>query len=354
MVHEFEEMTDAIPAFDKAAAERAQARWNAIAKPLGSLGLLEKAVVRIAGLTGDSSYRIDKRALLVCCADNGVARQGVSQVDSSITAVLAKSLTKGELCVCTMAKVARVDVIGVDMGMNEDLRLPELINKRIAAGTADLSEGPAMSREQALRAIRHGFDLAVWCHEQGYAILATGELGIGNTTTSSAVSAVLLEKSPAEVTGRGAGLSAEGVWRKIAVIEKAIAANRPDPGDALGVLAALGGFDIAGLVGVYLGGAVRRIPVLVDGLISSVAALIAKRLCPNAGAAMVATHVSSEPAAGWLLEALELEPLLTAGMHLGEGTGAVAALPVLDMAYAVYGDMVTFEDISVGQYQPLT
>lgn len=337
---------------DSLAAQRAQERWDSIAKPLGSLGLLEDIVVRIAGLTGDPAYRIDKRVVLVCCADNGVVRQGVTQNGSEITLTLARALARAGITVCTMAALARADVVGIDMGMAEDPCLPQLVNARIAAGTADISEGPAMTPVQALAAIDHGRAAVRRCKEQGYKILATGELGIGNTTTSSAVAAVLLNRRPEEVTGCGAGLSREGVLRKIAVIERAIAVNRPDPADPLGVLAALGGFDIAGLAGIFLGAAEERVPVLVDGFISSVAALVAARLRPEAAEAMVASHVSAEPAAQWVLDALGLRPLLTAGMRLGEGTGAVAVLPVLDMAYAVYGEMATFGALAIEQYRP--
>lgn len=341
------------PPFDREAAQRAAERWSGIAKPLDSLGLLEKMVVGIAGLTGDHRYRIDRRAVLVLCADNGVVRQGVTQTGSEVTLALARFLAQKNISVCRMAEVAHADVIGVDMGMNEDLGLPELLARRVGAGTGDISEGPAMSPDQAILAIRHGIDLVRSCRDEGYRILATGEVGIGNTTSSSAMAAALLGRPAAEVTGRGAGLSREGVRRKAAIVEKALATNRPDPGDALDVLAKVGGFDIAGLVGVYLGGLMYRVPILIDGLISSVAALAAVRLCPEAKTAMFATHVSAEPAAGWLLEALGLRPLICAGMCLGEGTGAVAALPLLDMAYAVYDGMLTYEEISIGRYQPL-
>ena len=341
-----------MPLFDIAAARQAQARWDSLAKPPGSLGLLEKAVVRIAGVTGNADYSIDRRVLLVCCADNGVVRHGVSTADASVTAALARALAEDNLCVSKMARKAGVDVIGVDVGMNEDLGLSALYNRRVANGTADMSQGPAMSREQAKEAIRHGLELASMCHERGYAIVATGEVGIGNTTTSSAIASVLLGKPPAEVTGCGAGISSEGLARKIAVIERAIAVNQPDCGDPLGVLAKLGGFDIAAMVGIYLGCAVHRLPVLVDGLIASVAALTAKRLCPQAANAMLASHVSAEPAARWVLEALELEPLVTAGLRLGEGTGAMQAVPLLDMAYTVYREMITFETLVMGGNQP--
>lgn len=343
----------AVPPFDRDAADAAAARWSSVAKPLGSLGLLEDAVVRIAGLTGDPGYRIDRRAVLVLCADNGVVRQGVTQTGSEVTAALARCLAGRDISVCKMAEVAGAEVIGVDMGINADLGLPEILDRRIAAGTADITEGPAMTREQAERAILHGIELVGMCRDRGFRLLATGEAGIGNTTTSAAMASVLLGRDPAEVTGRGAGLSGEGLRKKVAAIKEAIRINAPDPSDPVDVLAKLGGFDIAGLAGVFLGGAVYRIPVLVDGLISSVAALTARRLCPDSGNAMLATHVSAEPAARWVLEALGLNPLICAGMRLGEGTGAVAALPLLDMAYAVYGKMLTYEEMAIGRYKPL-
>jgi nicotinate-nucleotide--dimethylbenzimidazole phosphoribosyltransferase len=228
-----------------------------------------------------------------------------------------------------------------------------LLNRRVAAGTADISEGPAMSRAQALQAVETGIQLAADAKADGCKILLTGEMGIGNTTTSAAMAAVLLGADPAQVTGRGAGLSSEGLRRKTAVVRRAIEVNRPDAADPLGVLAALGGFDIAGLCGVFIGGAAHRLPVLCDGLISTVAALCAVRLFPAAGNAMLASHVSAEPAGRMLLDALGLAPLICAGMYLGEGSGAVAALPLLDMAYAVYDGMRTFEEIEIESYLPL-
>ena len=335
----------AFPEIDVAAANAAVERWNSLAKPPASLGLLEKAVVKIAGLTGDPGYALNRRVLLVLCADNGVVSRGVTQVGSEVTAALARCSARGNISVCKMAEVAGADVVGVDMGMAEDLRLPELLDRRIAAGTADLGAGSAMTREQALQAIRHGIDLAKAMRDKGYAILLTGEVGMGNTTTSSAMASVLLGRNPAEMTGRGAGLSDAGLQRKIAVIEEAVAVNKPDPDDALDVLAKLGGFDIAGMTGIFLGGAMFRIPVLIDGLISSVAALVAERLCPGATRAMLASHVSAEPAGALVLDELALHPLIHAGLCLGEGTGAVAALALLDQAYAVYNNMITYGEI---------
>ena len=342
-----------IPGPDAEAVRAAKYRWSSVAKPLDSLGRLEDALVAIAGLTGDAGYAIDKRAVLVLCADNGVVGQGVTQTGSEVTLALVRNLARGDISVCKMAEVARADVVGVDMGIHVDLKLPGILDRRIAAGTNDISAGPAMTREQAEAAIVHGIGLVADLRDKGYRILATGEVGIGNTTTSSAMASVLLDKPVSLVTGRGAGLSSDGIKRKVAIIEKAVAVNRPDAGDALDVLAKLGGFDIAGLVGVFLGGAMYRVPILVDGLISSVAALTALRLNPGAGVAMLASHVSAEPAGQLLLESLGLPPLICAGMCLGEGTGAIAALPLLDMAYAVYGKMLTYEEIEIERYKPL-
>jgi nicotinate-nucleotide--dimethylbenzimidazole phosphoribosyltransferase len=210
-----------------------------------------------------------------------------------------------------------------------------------------MSQGAAMTRQQAIQAIQAGIELVRDLRGQGYQILATGEMGIGNTTTASAIAAVLLGQPVAAVTGRGAGLSDEGLAHKRAIIEQAIAVNTPDPADALDVLHKLGGFDIAGLCGVFLGGALYRIPVLVDGLISSVSALVAQRLCPAASVCMLPSHVTAEPAGALILAALGLEPLITANMRLGEGTGAVAALPLLDMALSVYHDLISFADIGL-------
>lgn len=342
-----------IAPYNNQAAQQCVKRWDSIAKPLGSLGLLEKATIQIAGLTGNPSYTINKRGVVVMCADNGVVAQGVTQTSSDVTAVVARNMTTGDASVCRMACVANADIIPVDMGINTDMQLQKLLNRRIAAGTQDISLGAAMSKQQATDAIQYGIDLVKSLKEDGYTILLTGEMGIGNTTTSSAMASVMLGVAPAVVTGKGAGLSSNGLLHKIEVIETAIAINRPNSDDALDVLAKLGGFDIAGLVGIFLGGAIHRIPVIADGLISSVAALCATRLCSSAKQAILASHASAEPAGRLLLDALELSPFITAGMYLGEGSGAVAALPLLDMAYAVYGEMPTFEQIQIESYQPL-
>ena len=340
-----------IAALDQKSMDEARARWNSIAKPLGSLGLLEEAVVQIAGLTGSAEVRLQRKGVLVFCADNGVVQEGVSQCGPEVTALVAGNMVKGEASVCCMATKAGAEVFSVDIGMNQTV--PGVINRRVAAGTQNIAQGPAMSRTQAEHGIRLGMELVRLKKEEGFDLLATGEMGIGNTTTASAISAVLLHQPVEKITGRGAGLSDEGLARKKAVIRQAIERNQPDASDALGVLSKLGGFDIAGLVGVFLGGALYRLPIIIDGFISAVAALVAQRLYPQAGCAMLASHVSEEPACSLILDELGKKPLLFAGMRLGEGTGAVCLMPLLDMALSVYQNMSTFHQIGITAYAPL-
>ncbi len=332
---------------DLEAAARSKQRWDAIAKPLGSLGRLEDAIIKIAALTGNEDVRLDKRAVLVFCADNGVVAEGVTQTSSDITALVAGNIARGDASVCRMGAVARARVTAVDIGMLTHPAVEGLLNTPVARGTKNIALGPAMTRDEAECAIKIGIDLVRQCREQGFRLIATGEMGIGNTTTSSAVAAVLLKREVASVTGRGAGLSDEGLARKTDAIKRALAVNQPDPADAFTVLQKVGGFDLAGLCGVFLGGAIYGLPIIVDGFISATAALAASRILPEAKDFMIASHVSAEPASQAVLDALGLVPVIQAGMRLGEGTGAVAVLPLLDMALAVYHDLMTFADIGM-------
>ena len=337
---------------DEAARAAARKRWDGCAKPLGSLGLLETAVCDIAALTGGADVELDGRAAVVFCADNGVVAQGVTQTDSGVTSSVAHMLARGRTAVCRMAARAACRVVPVDMGMLDFPGCAGVLDRRAGNGTADLSLGPAMSRSQAQAAILSGIGLARDEAEHGTRLLAAGEMGICNTTTASAVTAVLLGLDPAEVTGRGAGLSDAGLARKLAAIRRGIAVNVPDPADALDVLAKLGGFDLAGMCGLYLGGALYRVPVLIDGFPSAAAALCAFRLCENAKKAMLASHLSAEPAGALLLRELGKSPLITAGLRLGEGSGAVAAMPLLDMALAVYRECYSFAEGGIAPYTP--
>ena len=334
---------------DEGAMQAARDQWNSIAKPIGSLGLLEDAVIQIAGLAGSPRVKLGKRAVLVMCADNGVVAEGVTQTGQEVTALVAGNMVKHDSSVCRMAEVAHADVFPIDMGMiapAEGVR-----DCHVRRGTGNLAREQAMTREEAEQAVLTGIELVGELKARGYGVVATGEMGIGNTTTSSAMMAAFLGLPPVQVTGRGAGLSDEGLKRKIAAIERGLALHKPDPSDALDVLSKVGGLDIAGICGTFLGGAVYRIPVLVDGFISAVGALTAQRLAPESRHAMLAAHVSAEPAARGLLEVLGLKPMISAGLRLGEGTGAVAALPLLDMALAVYDGMVTFDNIGMDAYE---
>ena len=336
---------------DEAARAAAHAHWAGLAKPLGGLGALETLLEDAAALTGSAALDVSRRAVLVLCSDNGVVAQGVSQTDQSVTRAVAENLAARRTSVCQMARTAHCDVVPVDMGMAGD-PVPGVADCRIAAGTADFTQGPAMTRAQAVEAVGRGIRLVQEQKAAGVQLLATGEMGIGNTTTSSAVAAVLLGQPVERMTGRGAGLSDEGLARKVDAICRGILRNEPDPTDPLDVLAKLGGFDLAGLCGVFLGGALEGVPVVMDGFISGVAALCAVQLCPAAAKAVFASHCSSEPAAHLVLDALGKAPLLTAGLHLGEGTGAVASLPLWDMALAVYGHCYSFAEGGITPYTP--
>ncbi|MEG2676668.1 MAG: nicotinate-nucleotide--dimethylbenzimidazole phosphoribosyltransferase [Oscillospiraceae bacterium] len=348
-----EQIINRIAPADLKAEKKAKERWDKIAKPLDGLGELEKAVSKIAGMTGDVDYRIDRRAVAVFCADNGVVAEGISQTGSEVTAIVAKNLCSCDTSVCKMARVADAEVFPIDMGMNTVVKDDKMCFCHIADGTQNMRHGQAMTREQAKAALQYGAELAVKLSGEGYKLFATGEMGIGNTTTSSAVASVLLEMPVETMTGRGAGLSSAGLLHKIEVIGRSIDLNKPDKNDPVDVLAKVGGFDIAGMAGFFLGCASCRRPVVIDGFISGVAALLASRICPYAREYMLPSHLSNEPAARIVLKSLELSPFITAGLHLGEGTGAVALFPMLDMAYAVYFGMRTFEDIKIDDYKPL-
>lgn len=342
-----------IQPLDAAAMQAAQARWDGIAKPLHSLGRLEEQVVQLAGIRGAHPTPLKRRVVTVFCADNGVVEEGVTQIGSEITALVAQNLAQGKAIVNTMATLAQATVLPVDIGMAAPQTIPGVLPHRVAEGSRNIAKGAAMSRAQAETAILTGIRLVKTLRENGCDVIATGEMGIGNTTTSSAMASVFLKEAPENVTGKGAGLSEQGLQTKIAVIRRAIAVNQPDPDDPLDVLSKLGGYDLAGLAGVFLGGGIHRVPIVMDGLISTVAALTAVRLCPTVSGYLLASHISREPAARMLLDALGKKPLLTCEMALGEGTGAVAALPILDMALAVYHTASTFSDIKMQPYEPL-
>ena len=331
---------------DEKAMEGAKQRWDSIAKPLHSLGELENMLTQIAGITGTPDVRVEKKAVVAMCADNGVVEEGVTQTGQEVTAIVAENFLAGTTTCCVMCRQCGAELFPVDVGMVTDTKVRT--DLKVAYGTRNMTKEPAMTREQAIQGIEAGIAMAEELKGKGYQVLATGEMGIG-----SAVASVLLGKPVEDMTGRGAGLSGEGLVRKINAIKKAIALNNPDRADVIDVLAKVGGLDIAGMTGVFIGGAALGMPVVMDGFISCVSALIAVKICPQVSDYIIASHVSKEPAAHLILKELDKEAIIHAGMCLGEGTGAVALFPLMDLSCAVYNSMSTFGDINVEQYEEL-
>ncbi len=341
-------MLESVHPVDLTAYEACLRRFDTVAKPVGSLGELEHLIARIAAIIGSENVNIQNKCVLVFCADNGVVRQGVTQSDHSVTTAIARMLAVGKASVCIMAKTVGADVFPVDIGMVDTVE--GLLACKLMAGTNDISQGPAMERVQAEAAIETGIDLVGDKKAKGYRVIATGEAGIGNTATTAAMASVLLDVPAETVTGRGAGLSDGGLTHKRDIVRQAIHINHPNVADPLDVLTKVGGLDIAAMTGAFLGGALHRIPVVMDGVISAVAALTAVRLCPLVKDYILPSHISAEPAGALLTRELGLSPILNAGMRLGEGTGAVALFPLLDMAATVYKHAATFTDIAVDAY----
>lgn len=348
---ELENVYERINVIDSTAMAESKKHWDNIAKPIEGLGLLEDMIIKLAGIQGNEMVDIRKRAIVIMCSDNGVVAEHVTQTDSSVTAIVTENFAKGISSVNRMAMVSNAKVIPVDIGIGIDINLDGVLDRKITYGTANIAKEPAMSRDQALQAISIGIQVVKDLKEEGYGIICTGEMGIGNTTTSSAIASVLLDMPVEEVTGKGAGLSQEGVLRKICVIKRAIEVNKPEQNDPIDVLAKLGGYDIAGITGLFLGGAVYRIPIVIDGMISAVAALIATRLCAKAVDYMIPSHMSKEPASIMIMKELGLNPIIHGNLALGEGTGAVLLISMLDMALNVYNQNNTFADMNITSYE---
>ena len=336
---------------DQRAMKEARERWAQVAKPLDSLGVLEEDLIRIAGAQGRGRISLSEKWIAVMCADNGIVEEGVTQTGQEVTAAVAERMGRNASCVCLMAEKAGAQVLPVDVGMARETQLPGVLDRKIRRGTGNFLKGPAMSREEAERAVACGAEIAGLLGDRGCRLAGSGEMGIGNTTTSSALISVFLGISPREATGRGAGLSDQGLEKKIQVIEEGIRLHRPDPKDPLDVLAKVGGLDLAALAGFYIGCGARGIPVILDGLITGAAALAAVRLCPPVRDYLLASHVTAEPAGRQVLNSLGLKPVIDAGMCLGEGCGAAALFPLLDMAGEVYSRMATFQEMQVEQYE---
>ncbi len=331
--------------------------WSHIAKPLGSLGVMEENIAKISAAQKRLIPDISKRALIIFGADNGVIEEGVSQTGQDVTTAVMQNITYGRSCSCLMAKHAGADVYPIDIGvacdMNHTGRMHPLTVRKIRKGTSNFTKKCSMSHREVLISILTGIDSVRVLKEQAYQMMAVGEMGIGNTTTSSAVASVILSKDPSEVTGKGAGLDSAGLNRKTDAIRRAIALHNPNQDNGLELLEKIGGFDLAAMTGAFLGASIYHIPVIIDGFIAETAAAVAKIIAKPAVDYMLASHVSAEPAAGWLLSYLGLTPAVSAGLRLGEGTGALTLFPMLDMALSVYRDMDTFSEMNIEAYKPL-
>ena len=323
------------------AAEEYQAR---LAKPPGSLGRLEGLSIQLAGITGHVHNALNKKQLLVFAADNGVVAEGVSSAPQSVTKQQTINLMRGKTGAAVLAKHFGCGLTVCDVGVNADIYESAVLNRKIAYGTQNICTGPAMTREQTLQAILTGAEIARTVDAD---VIGVGEMGIGNTTTSSAVLAVLLGADVEAVTGRGGGITEESFRKKKAVIRTAIEVNRPDRDDVVGVLSKVGGFDLAAMCGAFLGAAAARRPAVIDGLISAAAALCAVRLCPNVRGYLVPSHASFEIGYRLAMEAMDLRPLFDLGMRLGEGSGCPLAFQVLDAACAVMNNMASFDEAGI-------
>ncbi len=339
----------AIRPLDAGAVAQARERQEALTKPSGSLGVLEQVSVQLAGLAGECPPPLPEPAVVaVFAGDHGVHAQGVTPWPQEVTAQMVANFLASGAVVNAIAAQAGAEVCVVDVGVAADLpAAPGLLPRKVRPGTADMTAGPAMTRDEALRAAEIGIETARDLVAAGNSCLLTGDMGIANTTASAALIAVFTGAEPGEVTGRGTGIDDPTWQRKVAVIRHALERNRPDPADPLGVLAAVGGLEHAALAGFILGGAALRVPVVLDGVIACAAALAARALAPDVPGALLAGHLSTEPGARRALDALGLHPLLDLGLRLGEGSGAVLALPVVAAAARVLRDVATFDSAGV-------
>jgi nicotinate-nucleotide--dimethylbenzimidazole phosphoribosyltransferase len=332
---------------DASAAAEMQATLDRKTKPRRSLGRLEELCCRIAAIRGTADPGALPKAVVLVAADHGVAEEGVSAYPSEVTAQMLSAFVSGSAAISVLARQAGARLVVVDAGVREPFVDPAVTSLRIGAGTRSFADGPAMSQDEAVRAIRNGIGLAEELSATGIGVVALGDMGIGNTTSAAALTAVLLSREAEEVCGRGTGVDDDGLRRKVETVRRALVANAVDGADLLAVLSAFGGFEIATLVGVILGAAAAGLVVVTDGVITTAAALVAARLAPDAAGRLIAAHRSSEPAHALQLDALELRPLLELDMRLGEGSGAALALPVIDAALSIAREMGTFDEAGV-------
>ena len=338
---------------------QAKENWDHISKPIDGLGDFEALICQIAGIQRKAIPDIKKRALVVMCADNGIVDEGVSQSDRSITLAVARALGDGISSACTLGRSAHVDVVSVDIGIESEDTPSGVLAMKVAQGTKNFMIEPAMSHDQMLAAVSSGIELVKKLADEGYTMIATGEMGIGNTTTSTAVLAALLGVRSSDITGRGAGLDDERFSRKKELIQKALEKYdfeiyRDKRQRAIEICRTVGGFDIAGLVGVFIGGALNHIPVVIDGFISATAAALAKTIIPGTEDYMIASHRGREGGIEYALKFLGATAYINGNMALGEGTGALMLFPLLDMAFDFYTTGAKFDDYKIDEYKRLS
>ena len=344
MKSQLQEIISSVAPLDEAAMAAARERLAQLAKPPGSLGRLEALSVQLAGITGRVHNIIEKKHLLVFAADNGVVAEGVASAPQSVTLQQTVNLTQAKTGASVLCRHFGCDITVCDVGVNADIAEPKVLNRKIAYGTGNIANGPAMTRQQALQAIFTGIALA---KDTDADVIGVGEMGIGNTTTSAAVLSVLLDADTEAVTGRGGGITDDSFRKKKEVIKTAIAINQPDKNDVIDVLAKVGGFDIAAMCGAFIGAVATRRPVVIDGFISAVAAMCACKLCPNVVQYFIPSHASYEIGYKLAMDAMELQPLFLLDMRLGEGSGCPLAFEVLSAACAVMNDMATFDQAGI-------
>lgn len=343
----FLKVVNNITSTDKVAMFKAKKRLDSLAKPLGSLGKLEDIAIQMAGITGEVFNETNKGCIVIMCADNGVTDEGVSSCPKYVTKAQTINFIKGVTGIGVLAKHAGMDIRVVDIGIDGEVNYPGLVNKKIKNGTHNMAEGPSMTVEEAITAVETGIEQIKYLVENGYKVIGTGEMGIGNTSTSSAVFMAMTGYDVNLAVGKGAGLTEEGLENKKRVILKALKVNAPDKNDPIDVLSKVGGFDIAGIVGCFLGAAYYKVPVIIDGFISAAAAFAAYKINPLVKEYMIPSHNSLEPGFQYIMEELNLSPIFDLDMRLGEGTGCPFAYDVIKAANSIITNMATFQEAEI-------
>ena len=345
-----EDIISRITPLDQEAMRAARDRQDVLTKPQGSLGRLEELSIQVAGITGNPLPRLENKVALVMAGDHGVVEEGVSAYPQAVTAQMVANFLRGGAAICVLTRHVGARVVVVDMGVAVDIPPhPDLVVKKVAYGTANIARGAAMTRAQAIQAVENGAEIVMEQIERGLDILATGDMGIGNTTPSTAIAAVFSKRPVEEIAGRGTGVDQAGLERKIAAIQRALEVNQPNPNNGLDVLTKVGGFEIGGLAGAVLACAACRRPVVIDGFISTAAAMIAVSLAPLSRDYLIAAHTSQERGHHLMMDWLRIRPLLDLQMRLGEGTGAALAMSLVEASCKLLVEMASFGEAGVSQ-----